>query len=110
VVAISPLGGPAEIWVDGGLVETGGNTNLTNNGSSRLMIGGNPDTAGDQYRTWDGGIDDVGMWNRALTGDEITAIYNAGVSGVPLSGVPEPGTGLLALMAAAGLAWWRRRR
>jgi hypothetical protein len=110
VVAISPLGAPVELWVDGALVTTGGNTNLTNNGSSRLMIGGNPDTGGDQYRTWDGGIDDVAMWSRKLTGDEIAAIYSAGVAGVPLSGVPEPGTGILALMAAAGLAWLRRRR
>jgi hypothetical protein len=110
VVAISPLGGPAEIWVDGSLVETGGNTNLTNNGSTRLMIGGNPDTAGDLYRTWDGGIDDVAMWNRALTGDEVMAIYNAGVQGVPLSGVPEPGTGVLAMMAAGCLGLLRRRR
>ncbi|MCA9196262.1 MAG: LamG domain-containing protein [Planctomycetales bacterium] len=110
VVAISPAGGNAELWVDGALVATGGATALTNNGSGRLMIGGNPDTAGDGYRTWDGGIDDVGMWNRALTGAEIGAIYNAGLEGVPLSGVPEPSSSLMALLGLAGLGLLRRRR
>lgn len=107
VVAISPNGAPSELWVDGQQVATGGNTNLTDNGSGRLMIGGNPDTGG--FRTWDGGIDDVGMWDRALTGDEIGQIYAAGGQGIPLSQVPEPGAGLMMLMATCGLALLRRR-
>lgn len=110
IVAISPLGGNAELWLDGALVSTGGVTNLASNGSARLMIGGNPDTAGDGFRTWDGGIDDIGMWNRALTGAEIGAIYAGGLQGVPLSQVPEPATGLLSLMALSGLGLFRRRR
>lgn len=109
VVAISPAGGPAELWVDGGLVATGGATALTDNGSGRLMIGGNPDT-GPGFRTWDGAIDDIGMWDRALTGDEIGAIFAAGAQGIPLADVPEPGTSVLALLAAGCLALVRRRR
>ena len=109
VVAISPNGAPTELWVDGGLVATGNPATLTDNGSGRLMIGGNPDTSGNDFRTWDGGIDDVGMWDRALTGDEIGQIFRAGAQGVPLSQVPEPGAGLMALMATCGLALLRRR-
>lgn len=87
VVSISPFGAPAELWVDGVQVATGGDTALTDNGSGRLMIGGNPDTAGDGFRTWDGAIEDIGMWDRALNGGEINAIYNSGAAGIPLSGV-----------------------
>ncbi|MCA9170238.1 MAG: LamG domain-containing protein [Planctomycetales bacterium] len=109
LVAISPAGGNAELWVDGALVSTGGATSIADNGSGRLMIGGNPDTAGDGYRTWDGGIDDVGMWNRALTGAEIGAIYAGGLNGVPLSSVPEPSSAVLALLSLSGLGLFRRR-
>lgn len=84
VVANAPLGGDTEIWVDGELIETGGPTAITDNGSGRLMIGGNPDT-GPEWRTWNGGIDDVAMWDRGLTVEEIGEIYNAGVAGVALA-------------------------
>ncbi len=109
VVSVSPAGAPVELWVDGEMVASGNNAALTDNGSGRLMIGGNPDTAGDGFRTWDGGIDDVGMWNRQLSGSEISAIYEAGARGIPLSQVPEPNAGLLMLLASAALALSRRR-
>ncbi len=34
-------------------------------------------------------IDDVGIWNRALAGGEMAAIYNAGLAGKPLDQVPS---------------------
>ena len=48
------------------------------NTSVPLMIGqGAYDRTNSQYG-WDGRIDSVGIWTRALTTDEITALYNSG--------------------------------
>ena len=107
VLAVSPLGGPAAIYVNGSLVETGANTTLTDNGSGRLMIGGNPDT-GPGFRTWNGGIDDVAMYDQALNANAAKQIFLDGRGN--LNVVPEPGTGILALMGAACLGLLRRRR
>lgn len=40
---------------------------------SFLRLGGNPDN-----QWWDGLIDEVGIWKKKLTADEITWLYNAG--------------------------------
>ncbi|MCH2330571.1 MAG: LamG domain-containing protein, partial [Roseibacillus sp.] len=46
-----------------------------------LMIGENP---GARNRQWNGGIDDVAIWRRALTAEQIEAIYLAGTNGQSL--------------------------
>ena len=65
-----------------------------------LHIGGGADD-GNSF-TWAGRIDDVGMWNNALTAAQMQGVMANGV-------VPEPSlTGLLAL--SAGLLMRRRQR
>ncbi|MGY8688615.1 MAG: LamG-like jellyroll fold domain-containing protein [Verrucomicrobiales bacterium] len=61
-------------WVNGVMDATEDGINPTGN-IMPMMIGQNPDT-GD--RTWEGNIDDVAMWNRPLTDDEIVEIWNNG--------------------------------
>ena len=115
VVAISEAGVSTRIWIDGALVETGGVPTIADNGSGQLFIGGNPQGDGgstdvNQYRPWNGSIDDVAMWNRALTDLEVAQIYTAGQNGIPLGAmIPEPSTGLLGLLGLA-LATRRRRQ
>jgi len=53
-------------------------------GTSNLYIGENP---GALNRQWKGGIDDVALWNRVLTQDEVSALYNGG-TGTPISTIP----------------------
>lgn len=36
---------------------------------------------------WDGWIDDVGLWNRAIRPAEVAALYQAGLAGKPLGGI-----------------------
>ncbi|MDB4491546.1 hypothetical protein N9260_00830 [bacterium] len=63
-----------DFWVNGTEDATGDGITPTGN-VMPMMIGQNPDTAD---RTWEGNIDDVAMWNRPLTDDEIAQIWNGG--------------------------------
>ena len=56
-------------------------------------------------RDWDGLIDEVAVWNNALTDAEAEAIYDMGIAGQP---VPEPVTFML--LGLGGLALLRKRR
>ncbi len=65
--------------------------NIHNNGNDGapggsipdLYIGANPQT-GANNREWWGQIDDVAIWNRPLTPQEISTIYTAGTNGMSL--------------------------
>ena len=79
VVAISEKGVNTRFYIDGVLDSTATNpsvgapalaSNLKN-----AMIGNNPDNT---LRSFDGLIDDVAIWNRALTGTEIATLFNGG--------------------------------
>lgn len=59
-----------------------------------------PDHEGRNNVTLNGAIDDVGIWNRALTDSEILYIYN--------NPIPEPAT--LSLLAIGGAAMLRKRK
>ena len=120
IVAISEHAVSSRLWVDGQLVaeNVGGpgdpgadppvppSPNLEDR-ENRMQIGGNPDSAG---RSWNGDIDDVGVWNRVLTPGEVAGIWNGG-AGAPIpQAVPEPSTILLAAFGLLGLALHSLRR
>ena len=62
------------LYVDGQLIASQVNGRLENRGNL-MQIGDNPDSA---TREWEGQIDDVAVWDRALSNDEIASIYNDG--------------------------------
>ena len=62
--------------IDGNTAETSGSHNLTNTGTSETYLYVGQNTAGQDY--WNGVMDELSIWNRVLTSDEISAIYNAG--------------------------------
>jgi hypothetical protein len=37
---------------------------------------------GDGAAQWQGSLDEIGIWSRALSATEVTSLYNAGVAGV----------------------------
>lgn len=78
-----------DIYLDGNFV--GGITTPiggTGVAGKKFFMGACPDSSGmnvkqDPYLTyWNGILDDIGIWNRALTQQEITALYNGGTVGI----------------------------
>ena len=114
VVAITENEVSTRLWVDGGLVATGDAPTLDDDvdrGTLPLMIGGNPDTGGDgngAFRSWNGSIDDVAIWTRTITDDEVGHLWNGGAG----NAVPEPSSMILAAVGllVLGLYGWLRRK
>ncbi len=89
------------LWIDGEeAVSTVLSGPLNSDPNLPLMIGNNP---GDPNRQWNGGIDDVAIWRRALTGEQIQALYLAGTNGESLGDLIT-GPGLDPLGLAVSLA------
>lgn len=82
IVGVARNGVSSSLWVDGVLVETKtSRLPLISDSVNSVLIGGNPDTAGDAagaFRTWAGNIDDVAVWKRALTDNEVTTLFYNG--------------------------------
>ena len=57
-----------------------------------------------------GAVDDVALWSRTLSADEVEAIYDAGVAGDDLYAIPEPSSMMLLILGVASVAIIRRRR
>lgn len=112
IVATTENGGLTAYYIDGTLVEDlstrnpGQAAGIVDERSSdpvSLHIGANAGAAG---REWEGGIDDVAIWNRVLTQGEITSLSQGSVASV----VPEPASGLMLVFGVLGLLGLRRRR
>ena len=74
IVAVSEAGVGARFYVDGVLAaETNTAPALVDN-FANIMIGSNPDASD---RSWNGVIDEVAIWGRALSQDEITGLATA---------------------------------
>ena len=68
------------LYIDGELYSSNaGQPNLTAN-SQRVMIGENPDA---RNRYWSGEIDDVALYNRVLSPEEVVAIFTGDPLGAP---------------------------
>ena len=92
------------IYINGAAVPlTGTDTSGTFSFSSLHFGDARTGASGD--RDWDGMIDEVAIWDRALTADERTQVYNNGLNGIA---IPEPSSSLL--LGLGGLALALRRR
>ena len=97
-----------DMYVDGELVGSDTSGYVLQNRNNAMQIGGNPDAGN---RGWNGNIDDVAVWDRVLTADEVSSIYNGGDGasiGSLTSGVPEPSS--IALLGLGGLVLAFRKR
>ncbi len=91
------------VYVDGTSVITG--TTATGNMNFAALHFGDY-RAGTSDRDWDGMLDEVAIWDRALDTTEITGVYQAGLAGVA---IPEPSSSAF-LIGLGGVAFLLRRR
>jgi hypothetical protein len=73
------------LYFDGNVVSTSSATNYANVANFQTYFGARPNTQGVSTTTFfhNGKLDDIGIWNRALTQQEITNLYN-GVYNLPV--------------------------
>jgi len=91
-IVITRTSGNKEIWVDGSSIVGPTAEGITATTNTRaLQIGRDLESGGADY--FDGKIDEVGIWNRALSDADIAALYNSG-SGVAYSSFDDGGTNM----------------
>ncbi len=78
IVLVTNAANKGQFWMDGVLVEESTAAPVLRDSPFALMIGGNPGQAGENYRTWNGVIDEVAIWKRQLSAQEISQIWNSG--------------------------------
>lgn len=66
----------ARLYVNGASVANFSNTSAIDVNANYLYIGAKNST--DRTRDFNGSVDEVGIWNRALTASEVTDLYNYG--------------------------------
>ena len=77
-VLLTNDGSTAVFYLDGlPLITTGVNTKLLGDLTNGLVIGDGDFRAGTSNTAWNGKIDEVGVWNSALTATDAQSIYNA---------------------------------
>ena len=97
-------GGSLGIYYDDNLVLSAGIAGAIPSSTNPLLIGARNAADGRNF-TVNGLIDDVGIWDRALSPAEIGALWNDG-NGLQLgSAVPEPSTWVMMLVGFAGLGY-----
>jgi hypothetical protein len=68
-------------YIDGLLINTGSLSSIQNLTNTKIVFGGNGTSWGiPNGEHYNGKLDDIGIWNRALTQDEIISLYQAEVS------------------------------
>lgn len=93
-----------EIWRDGVEIASGSNGTISDT-STPLYVGRR--NHGDiRDFSKNGRLDEVAIWNRAISDDEIAYLYNDGL-GHRVIAVPEPSMIQLAVLAMLPLAWRR---
>lgn len=80
-----------ELWVNGVRVGTATATSTTSTlGSAGFLFGGYYNAGGiDLTGTYNGTMDEIGVWNRTLNGSQISNLYNSGV-GITYTDLESP--------------------
>jgi hypothetical protein len=110
IVGVYTLGGAspeAQIYVDGQLEATNTTASTVGANTSAFVIGGYGETNTDNtpVAQFTGLIDDVQIYNNALSASDVSYLYNN-----PGQTVPEPSVLSLLVVGAIGLGWAARRR
>lgn len=88
VAVTHDLLGDITMYIDGVAAGTIGTWGLGNGSGLAMQIGGNAQAAN---RGWDGNLDDVALWDRALSPEEVALIWNDG-DGASIESLTESGS------------------
>jgi len=88
VAAVTKNGEFKKIYIDGILYGIETNGTIITDGNQNLLIGNNPVYT--QFRDWNGMLDDVAIWDSALTDCDIDQIFNSGMSLGDMLGFSPP--------------------
>ena len=99
-------------FLDGQIASSASNSVVFSAWNMQTMVLGlqSDDYLGRPSVDLDGYLDDFAIWTRALSYQDISAIYNAGLQGDGIADIPEPSSMLLALLGLVGLTGYRWRR
>jgi len=98
-IVLTNDGSTAVFYLDGSpLTTTGVNTKSLDDLTNGLMIGDGDFRVGTSNTAWNGKIDEVAVWNAALTATDIQNIYNATTTGK---------TADLNALSTPPIAWYR---
>jgi hypothetical protein len=92
------------IYVDGALSASVGRDNFPAPSNSDFIIGGYNNPSYTPTGAFTGYIDNVGVWNNALSASDVAALY------VTTSAVPEPATWAMMLFGFCELGFMAYRR
>jgi hypothetical protein len=82
--------GKLSLYVNGAAVNTKAHNSLWNGTASSLQVGRERESGG-WVNPWPGMVDDARTWQRALSADEISRLYNGGTAGGPVFGTDSQG-------------------
>jgi hypothetical protein len=82
VTAVYRAGQPAEIYVDGVLEDTSGNQGAMNNSTHPLQVGARRGSGGSPSNFWDGDMDDVLIFDQALSQGQVAELAGAPAHGL----------------------------
>jgi len=95
------------IYVDGGNVVSAPRVGFSAPSFSDFIIGGLNDPAYAPIGAFNGYMDNVAVWNNALSGADVAALY---LNGGQVAAVPEPSTWAMMILGFAGLGFMAYRR
>lgn len=105
-------GNTSQLYINGVLAGSGSGDGTYTTSLSNVRIGHNPDFSVGGGAFFPGLIDDVAIWDDALTDTQIEELYNNGLQGIdaggPVNAVPEPSTFTCLLIAGLTLVGYRR--
>jgi len=101
-------GGTFDLFYDDSLVATGTSSSALPTSSNPLLIGARNSGDGRNF-TVDGLVDEVAIWDRALSDSDIASLWNGGI-GEQIPSVPEPSTLASLSTGLAGLCAALRRK
>jgi Concanavalin A-like lectin/glucanases superfamily len=99
-IVVERNGNTVSIYLDNALLVSDSFTGSIIGSSNPLLIGGRYNSGGSRGAAVNGSLDEIAIWNRALSTSEVSSLWNNGEGQLMGTSVPEPSSFALAVTAA----------